>query len=205
MSFKTSKILYKIDLTMAVGQSVAVLLSYLAGFYLTGGFHSESRYWGAMLASIACVMTLQTDLKTSLRQGWLRVLGTFIGAIIATIFLLLFTFSITGLIVTVFVLEIICMILSIPDNGKMATMTLIVILLISQKTPDISPMVNSSLRFLETVLGAGIGIAIAWLIEVIKAKLTPKRHSLAMLRRLISKRLFSYQKRSTSDNTHRSK
>ncbi|MEG0038276.1 FUSC family protein [Bacteroides sp.] len=172
MSIKISTILHKIDLTMAAAKSVAVLLSYLAGFYLTGGFHCESRYWGAMLASIACVVTLQVDLKTSLRQGWLRVLGTFIGAIIATIYLLLFPFSITGFILTVFILEIICMILSIPDNGKMATMALIVIMLISQRTPDISPIVNSSLRFLETVLGAGIGIAIAWLVEVIKSKLT---------------------------------
>lgn len=69
MSFKISKILYKIDLTMAVAKSVAVLLSYLAGFYLTGGFHSESRYFGAMLAAIASIVALQADLKTSIKQG----------------------------------------------------------------------------------------------------------------------------------------
>lgn len=68
------------------------------------------------------------------------------------------------------------MLLGIPDNGKMATIALIVIMLISQKNPDIPPIVNSSLRFLETVLGAGIGIAIAWLIEVMKPKLTPKNN-----------------------------
>lgn len=176
MSFKISKILYKIDLTMAVAKSVAVLLSYLAGFYLTGGFHSESRYFGAMLAAIASIVALQADLKTSIKQGWLRILGTFIGAVIATIYLLLFPFTVTGFVVTVFILEIACMLLGIPDNGKMATIALIVIMLISQKNPDIPPIVNSSLRFLETVLGAGIGIAIAWLIEVMKSKFTPKNN-----------------------------
>lgn len=155
---------------MAVAKSIAVLLSYLAGFHLTGNFHDESRYFGAMLAAIASVVALQTDLETSIKQGWLRVLGTFIGAVIATIYLSIFPFSVAGLIVTVFVLEIACMMFSIPDNGKMATIALIIIMLISQKNPDIPPIVNSSLRFLETVIGAGIGIAIAWLIELVKHK-----------------------------------
>ena len=61
------------------------------------------------------------------------MVGTFIGSLIATIYLMLFPFSLLGLIVTVFLLEITCMLLKIPDNGKMATIALIVIMLISQK------------------------------------------------------------------------
>lgn len=171
MNQTISKILHKVDLTMAVAKSLAVLVSYLIGFHLTGGFHDESRYFGAMLAAIASIVALQADIKTSIKQGWLRVLGTFIGAVIATIYLLLFPFSVAGLIGTVFVLEIMCMMLSIPDNGKMATIALIVIMLISQKNPDIPPIVNSSLRFLETTVGAVIGIGMAWLVESLKRKI----------------------------------
>lgn len=164
------KIVHKIDLTMAIAKSIAVLISYLIGFYLTGSFHDESRYFGAMLAAIASIVALQSDVKTSIKQGWLRVLGTFIGAVIATIYLSIFPYSVPGFIATVFLLEIVCMMLSIPDNGKMATIALIVIMLISQKNPNIPPIVNSSLRFLETAVGVGIGIAIAWVIEVIRRK-----------------------------------
>lgn len=159
-------ILHRINLKMAIAKSIAVLLSYLAGFYLTGSFHDESRYFGAMLATIASVVALQADFKTSVTQGWLRVLGTFIGSLIATLYLMIFPFSVTGLIITVFFLEITCMLLKIPDNGKMATITLIVIMLISQKSPDISPIVNGTLRFLETIVGVIIGIGIAWLMEL---------------------------------------
>lgn len=171
MKAAISRILHKVDLTMAVAKSIAVLVSYLTGFYLTGSFHDESRYFGAMLAGIASVVALQADIKTSIKQGWLRVLGTFIGATIATAYLLIFPFSVAGFIVTVFILEIACMMLSIPDNGKMATIALIVIMLISQKNPDIPPIVNSSLRFLETAVGVAIGIAMAWLVEFIKRKI----------------------------------
>lgn len=155
---------------MATAKSIAVLVSYLVGFYLTGTFHNESRYFGAMLAAIASVVALQSDLKTSIKQGWMRVLGTFIGAVIATLYLLFFPFSLLGFITTVFLLEIVCMALSIPDNGKMATIALIVIMLISQKNPEIPPIVNSSLRFLETTVGVLIGIAIAWLVGLMKQK-----------------------------------
>lgn len=171
MEMNISKIAHRVDWIMAVAKSLAVLISYLVGFYLTGSFHGESRYFGAMLAAIASVVALQDDIKTSIKQGWLRVLGTFIGAVIATIYLLIFPFSVAGLIAAVFVLEVVCMILRIPDNGKMATIALIVILLISQKNPDIPPFVNGTLRFLETSVGVGIGIAMAWLVEGIRLKM----------------------------------
>lgn len=160
---------------MAVAKSVAVLLSYLVGFYLTRSFHDESNYFGAMLAVIASVVALQADVRTSIKQGWLRVLGTFIGAVIATVYLLIFPFSIEGMITTVFILEVVCMILNIPDNGKMATIALIVIMLISQKNPNIAPIVNSSLRFIETAVGVGIGISMAWLVEVFRHKCETKQ------------------------------
>lgn len=175
MELSISKMIHQVDLTMAAAKSLAVLLSYLVGYYLTGSFHDESRYFGAMLAAIASVVALQADLKTSIKQGWLRVLGTFIGAVIATLYLLLFPFSIAGLIATVFVLEIVCMMFSIPDNGKMATIALIVIMLISQKNPTIPPIVNSSLRFLETAVGVAIGISLAWLIESTRRRLALRR------------------------------
>lgn len=168
------RLLNRIDWGMAVAKSIAVLLSYLAGFYLTGSFHDESRYFGAMLASIASIVALQADIKTSITQGWRRVLGTFIGAVIATIYLYLFPFSVAGLIATVFVLEIACMMLKIPDNGRMATIALLVIMLISQKNPNIPPIVNSSLRFLETAVGASIGIAMAWVFDLLKRRMWSK-------------------------------
>lgn len=173
MKTDTSNLFSRIDLKMAVAKSAAVLASYLIGFYLTGSFHDESRYFGAMLASISSVVALQADVKTSIKQGWLRILGTFIGAVIATIYLLLFPFSIVGMIVSVFILAIICMVIKIPDDGRMATITLIVIMLISKSNPDIPPEINSLLRFIETSIGSGIGIAMAWLIELSNKKPQP--------------------------------
>lgn len=145
-------------------------LSYLVGAYLTGHFHVESRWMGSMLAVISAIVVLQEDVKTSIHQGGLRVFGTFIGAVIAYVYLLLFPFTLLGMIVTVFLLDILCMLLGIPDDGKMATITLVIILLISKMSPSISPFVNGVLRFSEATVGALIGIALAWGVEQIRKR-----------------------------------
>ena len=165
MKFNLKKIFHPVDPLMALAKGVAVLLSYLVGAYLTGHFHMESRWMGAMLATISAVVVLQEDVKTSIHQGWLRVLGTFIGAVIAYIYLVCFPFTLLGMIVTVFLLDILCMLFGIPDNGRMATITLVIILIISQMSPSLSPLENGVLRFSEATVGALIGIALAWLVE----------------------------------------
>lgn len=143
---------------------MAVLLSYFFGNYVTGHFHESSSYIGAILACTSSIVVLQeNDLKNSLHNGWLRVLGTFMGALIAWIYLLFYPFTIFGMIVAVFVLEVICMLLKVPDNGKMATITLSVILIISREYPDLPPWANGLLRFSESAVGAGIGIFMVWL------------------------------------------
>lgn len=143
---------------------MAVLLSYFFGNYVTGHFHENSGYIGAILACTSSIVVLQeNDLKNSLHNGWLRVLGTFMGALIAWIYLLFYPFTIFGMIVAIFVLEVICMLLKVPDNGKMATITLSVILIISREYPDLPPWANGLLRFSESAVGAGIGIFMVWL------------------------------------------
>lgn len=59
-----------------------------------------------------------------------------------------------------------------PDDGKMATITLVIILLISKMSPSISPFVNGVLRFSEATVGALIGIVLAWIVERIKKRMS---------------------------------
>lgn len=164
------KAFQKIDWMVAIAKCGAIYLSYIAGGFITGLFHKETQLMGAMLASISSVVVLQADLKTSIHQGWLRVLGTFIGAIVAYLYLTLLPFTLFGMVVCVLILEILCMMLSIPDNGKIATITLVWVLLLSQRTSDLPPWENGFLRFIEASIGAVIGIILAWIIGNIKKR-----------------------------------
>lgn len=150
----------------AAATCIGVWLAYLTGTYLTGAFHSASHWMGAILACTSVVVVLQKPgFKQSLPVGWMRVLGTAIGALIAFAYLSLWRFSVVGMLGAVFLLEIISMLLGIYVNGHIATISLIVILLVSQENPRLPPAINCLLRFLESVVGVGIGLGVMWISE----------------------------------------
>ncbi|MDE5639572.1 MAG: FUSC family protein [Odoribacter sp.] len=184
-TMKILNIIKRIELEAVLLKCIAVLLAYFFGFYVTGRIHVESGATGAILACTSAIVVLQDkDLKNSLHTGWLRVLGTFIGALIAWLYLLFYPFSIPGMLLAVFIEGIICMLLKVPDNGKMATITLVVILLITKEYPNLPPWENGLLRFSESAVGAGIGIFMVWIEYIVQR-----------LRELWKKEIFSPKKK----------
>ncbi len=169
ISFKLKDIKSRTDILYAIGKAVAVCLSYFAGMLLNSIVHEDKSYIGAMLACVASVVVLQTeDVKGSMKLGWVRVFGTFVGAVIAVFYLSFFSFSLLHMGVAVLILEIFCMVMGIPNDGKMATITLIIIFISSDFNPSLSPFENGLLRFSESATGAAIGIFIVWLLSLLK-------------------------------------
>lgn len=145
---------------------VGIVLAYYVGIYATGQIHAASRWMGAMLSCTSVVTVLQLpSYRDSLRPSLLRVLGTFMGALIAYIYLKMLPFSVVGMLLTIFLLEALCMMLNIYNNGRIATITLLIIMLVSQMSPEADPATNCMLRFFESAVGVGVGVALRWTIE----------------------------------------
>lgn len=145
---------------------VGIVLAYYVGIYATGQIHAASRWMGAMLSCTSVVTVLQLpSYHDSLRPSLLRVLGTFLGALIAYIYLKMLPFSVVGMLLTIFLLEALCMMLNIYNNGRIATITLLIIMLVSQMSPEADPATNCMLRFFESAVGVGVGVALRWTIE----------------------------------------
>lgn len=158
-------IIGRISLAQIVLRCIGIILAYIVGAHLTGQFHTSS-YMGAMLACTSTVVVMHAeDIRDSIHKGWLRVLGTLIGAVIATSYLQFFTFTLHGLAISFCILEIICMAIRVPDGGTVAAMTLIIITVISQEIPDLPPLKNGVLRFVEGTVGVFIGVGELWIIE----------------------------------------
>lgn len=152
--------------SLSVISCVGILVSYLTGIYVTGSLHQPSRWLGAMLACTSVVVVLQSpNYRESLRTGWRRILGTFLGVVIAYVYLRIWPFTIAGMLLTVFVLEMLCMLLGIYKNDRIATITLLIVLLVSQMTPRMPPAENCLLRFCESAVGVGVGVALIWLLD----------------------------------------
>lgn len=168
------EILRRVQPLEVVAKAVAVTLAYLLGFAITSHFHEASSLTGAMLACVsAIVVQQQPDIRHAIQQGWLRVLGTFIGVVVAYLYLINFRFSAIGMVVAVLLQEVICMLFKVPDNGKMATITLVIVLIVSEQSPNLTPLANGLLRFSEATVGAVVGIAVAWLVDRLQRRLYP--------------------------------
>lgn len=169
-------LLGRIRPVMVVASCIGVVMAYLIGIFVTGPFHQASSSMGAMLACTSAVVVLQTPgLRESLRAGLLRVAGTALGALLAYAYLRLFAFSTLGMMLAVALLVVLSMLLGIPDNGRMATITLLAILLVSQRSHALPPGVNCLLRFVESALGVAVGVVLAWL----TSHLSPAAHPAA--------------------------
>lgn len=138
----------------------------MTGMYVTGSFHSASRWLGAMLSCTSLITVLQMpNYRASIAPSALRLLGTFLGALIAYVYLRLLPFSVVGMLLSVFLLELLCMILNIYNKSRIATITLIMIMLVSQMEPESDPLVNCLLRFFESAVGVGVGLLLHLSIE----------------------------------------
>ena len=143
-----------------------ILAAYLLGMHVTGHFHSSSRWMGAMLACTSVVVVLQKgSYRESLDVGATRVLGTLVGAAVAYVYLRLLPFSVAGMLCAVAVLEMMLMLLKMYAHSQMAVITMLIIMLVSQQSPDLDPAVNALLRFCESAVGSGVGIGLLWFIE----------------------------------------
>ena len=168
MEISLHKALKRISISQIALHCIAIVIAYAIGAHLTGRFHASS-YMGAMLACTSTIVVIQSEnVRESIHKGWLRVLGTLIGAVIATTYLQLFSFSLHGLAISFCILEALCMMLKVPDGGTVAAMTLIIISVISQEIPDLPPLKNGVLRFVEGTIGVFIGIAELWIVEQIQ-------------------------------------
>lgn len=156
----------RVQIFVLIIMCAGILLAYLAGMYLSGSIHAPSRWMGALLACSSVVAILQKRAyKDSLKLGITRVAGTFTGALVAYLYLLFFHFTVEGMLISVFILEMLFMLFNIYNNSHIATITLLTILLVSQQSPDVNPAMNCLLRFTEAAVGVGSGVALMWVIE----------------------------------------
>ena len=97
MKVSLRTIIKRISLFQITLRCVVIIVAYVVGAHVTGRFHASS-YMGAMLACTSAIVVMQAeDVRESIHKGWLRVVGTLIGAIIATTYLQLYPFSLHGL------------------------------------------------------------------------------------------------------------
>jgi uncharacterized membrane protein YccC len=65
--------------------------------------------------------------------------------------------------VAIFATVMICAAINVPNHGRLAAITVIVVMVTGSLDPSLSPGLNALLRFLESSIGTGVALLVVWL------------------------------------------
>ena len=116
------------NVVIAVRTAAVCLAAYLAGSSFTSLFHAGSAILGGVWSVVSGIVVLQATLEDTRGSAMLRVLGTFLGAVVAALYLSLFRFHPLGMAAAVGVTVLLCQALGVPDHARLAAVTVVIVL-----------------------------------------------------------------------------
>ena len=144
-------------------QSIIVIIgAYSCGFYFTEIFHQPTSFVGGLWAVISGIIVFEITAMGTLQSAKTRIIGTFTGAFISGVYLILFSFSIIGYGITIAIGILICYAFKIQNSLKLTSITISVVLIVSTIENELHPFMNAGLRFAESAIGIGIALLVAF-------------------------------------------
>ncbi len=142
--------------------ALAALVAYSLGFWFTSLFPGYLPKIGGLWSAISAVMVTQITRKDAASSASLRILGSGIGAITSAVYLTLLPFHPLGMAAAIFATVMICAAINVPSHGRLAAITVIVVMVTGSLDPALSPGVNALLRFLESCIGTAVALLAVW-------------------------------------------
>ncbi|QKJ67054.1 FUSC family protein [Deefgea piscis] len=147
------------SLHVSLQVAIVSVLSFYFGVHFTQFFQGESAGIGGLWAAISSIVVLQATQKATIESAWMRTLGTLIGASMSALYFQFFPFSWLGMGATIFATVLLCEMLNIPDNARLASITVCITMVMASLHPSINPYLNSILRFSESMIGIALSMA----------------------------------------------
>jgi len=137
---------------------LSALLAYLLGFWFTSLFPGYLPKIGGLWSAISAIVVTQGTPRETVSSASLRVLGSAIGAATSALYLSLLPFHPLGMAATIAVTVWVCSALNVPSHGRLAAITVIVVMVTASLDPRLSPLLNALLRFLESCIGTLVAL-----------------------------------------------
>ena len=143
--------------------ALAALVAYGAGFWFTSFFPGYLPKIGALWSAISAIVVTQVTRKETTASASLRVLGSTIGALTSATYLSVLPFHPVGMALAIFATVTICTALKVPSHGRLAAITVIVVMVTASLDPRLNPGLNALLRLAESCIGTGVALLAVWL------------------------------------------
>ena len=134
------------------------LLAYLLGFWFTSLFPGYLPKIGGLWSAISAIVVTQGTRQDTTNSASLRILGSAIGALTSAVYLTLLPFHPVGMALAIFATVALCARVNIPSHGRLAAITVVVVMVTGSLDPKLSPAINALLRFAESCIGTGVAV-----------------------------------------------
>jgi uncharacterized membrane protein YccC len=138
--------------------AVVTLLAYLLGFWFTSLFPGYLPKIGGLWSAISAIVVTQGTRRDTTNSASLRILGSAIGALTSAVYLTLLPFHPVGMALAIFATVALCATVNIPSQGRLAAITVVVVMVTGSLDPKLSPAINALLRFAESCIGTGVAV-----------------------------------------------
>jgi uncharacterized membrane protein YccC len=138
--------------------AVAALVAYLLGFSFTSLFPGYLPKIGGLWSALSAIVVTQVSRQEARSSASLRVLGSAIGAVTSAFYLSFLPFHPLGMALAIFATGVICTALNLPSHGRLAAITVIVVMVTASLDPALNPLLNALLRFVESCIGTAVAL-----------------------------------------------
>ena len=138
--------------------ALAARVAYVLGYWFTSLFPGYLPKIGGLWSAISAIVVTQSSRRETTSSASLRILGSAIGAGSSALYLTLLPFHPLGMALAIFATVLLCTSIHIPSHGRLAAITVIVVMVTSSLDPKLSPGLNALLRFVESCIGTGVAV-----------------------------------------------
>jgi len=138
----------------AIKQAFITAVTAVSCLYVTEWLKLPQGFWAVM----SSIVVMQTDAKATISASWMRVAGTFVGALVGGLFLALWGYHIWLFGAAVGLVVLVCAFLRLMESYRIAAVTVAVVMLMGSPA---SPWMTATYRFLEVSFGILISLLIS--------------------------------------------
>jgi len=138
--------------------ALAALVAYVLGYWFTSLFPGYLPKIGGLWSAISAIVVTQATRQETTSSASLRIVGSAIGAITSAVYLTLLPFHPLGMALAIFATVLLCTSINIPSHGRLAAITVIVVMVAGSLDPKLRPGLNALLRFVESCIGTGVAV-----------------------------------------------
>ena len=160
----------KTSLLTAIQMSLAVGFSYFLAIKIASLLGFSDPLVSGLWAGISSIVVMQTQIEAVHLAGYLRFIGSLMGAVCAVVSTWLFGYTFLAIVMTMFFTTIMISLLQLKSTLKLSNLTALIIIVVGMMDPLVSPWLNAIARVLESALGAGIAVILVWVFYPIRKK-----------------------------------